>query len=64
MTSKAVKAEIAYQASIIPFKQMLKSGFISLEDYAKIDTILNKKYRPFFVEYMPQKEVDICSVQR
>ena len=47
-----MKAEIAYQASIIPFKQMLKSGFISLEDYAKIDTILNKKYRPFFVEYI------------
>ena len=57
-------AEIVYQASIAPFKQMLKSGFISPDDYAKIDTILTNKYRPVFVEYMPQIEVDICPVQR
>lgn len=64
MTSKAMTAEIVYQASIAPFKQMLKSGFISPDDYAKIDTILTNKYRPVFVEYMPQIEVDICPVQR
>ena len=64
MTSKAMTAEIVYQASIAPFKQMLKSGFISPDDYVKIDTILTNKYRPVFVEYMPQIEVDICPVQR
>ena len=64
MTTEAMTSEISYQASIAPFKQMLKSGFISPEDYAKIDTILTGKYRPVFVEYMPHTVVDKCPVQR
>lgn len=64
MTSEAMRAEVAYQASIAPFKQMMKSGFISPEDYAKIDTILTSKYRPVFVEYIPHTVVDKYPVQR
>ena len=53
VTNEQMAAEIKYQASIAPFKLMLKNGAISTEDYRVIDTILNEKYRPLFVEYMP-----------
>ena len=33
-----------YLSSMIQAKQMLTSGIISEEDYAKIDTIIAKKY--------------------
>lgn len=64
MTSEAMKSEVSYQASIAPFKHLLKSGAISSEDYSKIDTILTNKYRPVFVEYMLHIVVDKTSVQR
>ena len=52
MTKEQMTAEIKYQASITPFRMMLKNGKISKEDYRVIDTILTEKYRPLFVEYI------------
>lgn len=40
MTKEQITAEIKYQASIAPFRLMLKNGQISTEDYRVIDTIL------------------------
>lgn len=39
MTKEQITAEIKYQASIAPFRLMLKNGQISTEDYRVIDTI-------------------------
>lgn len=49
MTKEQITAEIKYQASIAPFRLMLKNGQISTEDYRVIDTILTEKYLPVFV---------------
>lgn len=53
MTKEQITAEIKYQASIAPFRLMLKSGQISTEDYRVIDTILTEKYLPVFVQFIP-----------
>lgn len=42
MTKEQITAEIKYQASIAPFRLMLKNGQISTEDYRVIDTILTE----------------------
>ena len=52
VTKEQMTAEIRYQASIAPFRLMLKNGQISTEDYRVIDTILTEKYRPIFVQYI------------
>lgn len=52
-----------YQASLAPFKTMLRKGTISDEDYRIIDTILREKYRPVFVEYIIEKTLDISAKQ-
>jgi hypothetical protein len=53
VTKEQMTAEIRYQASIAPFRLMLKNGQISTEDYRVIDTILTEKYRPIFVQFIP-----------
>ena len=52
VTKEKITAEIKYQASIAPFRQMLKNGQISTEDYRAIDTILTEKYCPLFIQYI------------
>ena len=52
VTKEQITAEIKYQASIAPFRQMLKKGQISAEDYRAIDTILAEKYCPLFIQYI------------
>ena len=52
VTKEQITAEIKYQASIAPFRQMLKNGQISTEDYRAIDTILTEKYCPLFIQYI------------
>ena len=52
VTKEQMTAEIKYQASIVPFRIMLKNGQISTDDYRVIDTILTEKYRPVFVQYI------------
>ena len=52
VTKEQMTAEIKYQASIAPFRLMLKNGQISTDDYRVIDTILTEKYRPVFVQYI------------
>ena len=52
MTKEQMTAEIKYQASIAPFRIMLKNGQISTEDYRAIDTILTEKYCPLFIQYI------------
>lgn len=52
MTKEQMTAEIKYQASVVPFRIMLKNGQISTDDYRVIDTILTEKYRPVFVQYI------------
>lgn len=42
VTKEQITAEIKYQASIAPFRLMLKNGQISTEDYRVIDTILTE----------------------
>lgn len=53
MTKEQMTAETKYQASIAPFRIMLKNGQISTEDYREIDTILTEKYHPIFVQFIP-----------
>lgn len=55
---------MAYHASLAPFTCLLKDGVINEEDYAKIKTILTNKYRPIFVGYIHQKQLDNSAVQR
>ena len=64
MTTEQLQAEMAYHASLKPFNCLLNDGVISEEDYAKIKTILTKKYRPIFVGYIPQIQLDNSSIQR
>ena len=64
MTKEQLQAEMAYHASLEPFTCLLKDGAISEEDYAIIKTILTNKYRPIFVGYMPQIQLDNSPVQR
>ena len=64
MTQEQLQAEMAYHASLAPFTCLLKDGAITDEDYAKIKTILTKKYRPIFVGYIPQIQLDNSAVQR
>ena len=54
MTKEQFNRETLYHASLTPFRQLLLEGHISQSDYAKIDTILAQKYRPIFVDNMPQ----------
>ena len=64
MTQEQLQTEMAYHASLAPFTRLLKDGSITEEDYAKIKTILINKYRPIFVGYMPQIQLDNSAVQR
>lgn len=64
MTQEQLQAEMAYHASLSPFTCLLKDGVISAEDYAKIMAILTNKYRPIFVGYMLQTELDNHPLQR
>ena len=52
VTKEQISAEIRYQASIAPFRVLLKERKISIGDYRAINTILVEKYRPLFVEYI------------
>ena len=54
MTREQLNREILYHASLAPFRRLLSEGHISRSDYDKIDTILAQKYRPIFVNIMPQ----------
>ena len=64
MTQEQLQAEMAYHASLAPFTRLLKDGLITEEDYAKIKTILTNKYRPIFVGYISQIQLDNSSIQR
>lgn len=64
MTTEQLQAEMAYHASLKPFTCLLIDGVISEEDYAKIKTILTNKYRPIFVGYIPQIQLDNSPIQR
>ena len=63
MTKEQLRAEMAYHVSLQPFNCLLRDGVITAEDYATIKTILTNKYRPIFVGYMPQIQVDNTPVQ-
>ncbi len=58
MTTAQMNAELLYQASLSPFKTMLAKGLISGEDYRVIDTILQGKYSPIFVDKSYQISLD------
>lgn len=64
MTNEQLQSEMAYHASLKPFTCLLNDGVINEEDYAKIKTILANKYRPIFVGYIPQIQLDNRPVQR
>ena len=58
MTKERMNKELLYQASLSPFKAMLKENIISEEDYRVIDTIMRAKYSPLFVEKSYQISLD------
>lgn len=58
VTRNQLRSEIMYQASIAPFKSLLRNGVLTFDEYVKIDTILTQKYVPIFVEFMPQNQVE------
>ncbi len=49
MTREQFDNEVMFQASIAPFKSMLREGIITAEEYTKIFTILDEEYHPIFV---------------
>lgn len=49
MTKDRLNKEHLYNLSVMPFKTLLKEKIISLEDYQKIDRLLQEKYHPLFV---------------
>lgn len=46
MTHEQMKAESSYRISMNMAKSMLEQGFLTKAEYAKIDTIMLKKYAP------------------
>lgn len=58
MTKEQMSNELIYQASLSPFKVMLKKRVISEEDYHAVDTKLREKYSPIFVEKCCQIQLD------
>ncbi len=46
MTTEQLKAESSYKVSMNMAKAMLGQGLLTKAEYAKIDTIMLKKYRP------------------
>ena len=46
MTSEQLKDESSYRVSMAIAKSMLSRKLITSKEYAKIDTIMLKKYRP------------------
>jgi len=58
MTDKQQRSEILYQASIAPFKAMLRNGVITAADYGIIDILLCQKYSPIFVDIINDKVLD------
>ena len=58
MTKERLNKEMLYQASLSPFKAMLKNGIIPEEDYRVIDANLRAKYSPIFVEESYQASLD------
>lgn len=63
MTEKQMSSEIKYQASISPFRSMLKKGLITTEEFHVIDKILQEKYNPIFVDIIYPNRLDIHSIQ-
>ena len=48
VSKEQFEAERRYQAGLVVAKSLLKSGAITREEFAEIDTILLQKYRPIF----------------
>ncbi len=46
MTGEQLKGESSYRVSMTIAKSMFKRGLITSKEYAKIDTIMKRKYRP------------------
>ncbi|MCK9478912.1 MAG: hypothetical protein M0R40_05350 [Firmicutes bacterium] len=46
MTKEQYQAEIKYRLSMHILKNLLKDGLLTKSEYSKIDTKLNKKWRP------------------
>ena len=46
MTGDQLKGESSYRVSMTIAKSMLKRGLITPKEYAKIDTIMIKRYSP------------------
>ena len=46
MTGGQLNNESSYRASMAIVKSMLKRELITPKEYAKIDTIMKRKYRP------------------
>lgn len=50
--------EFLYHASLSPFKTMLAKGIITTDECRVIDTMLQAKYSPIFVEKSYQISLD------
>ena len=50
MSPEQGKRELDYQVVILPARGMLQQGFITPEEYHRIETIFKVKYRPIFGE--------------
>ena len=48
MSPEQGKRELDYQVAILPARGMLRQGFITLEEYHRIETIFKKKYHPVY----------------
>ena len=50
MTHEQFEAEILYLVSIAPFVKMRDEGIISGDDFAQMQSILQEKYYPIFIQ--------------
>ena len=63
MTPEQMRDDMRYQAALSVAKGMLEKGLITEEEYAKIDTRLLEKYRPYLGSLLSENACFITSFE-
>ena len=53
MSKEQFNRELGYESAMAVARAMLKSGIVDKKDYCKIDTMLQRKYRPIIGSLHP-----------
>lgn len=63
MTSEDLRNDILYHMALSMAKNMLERGLLSQEEYAEMDTILLKKYRPYLGSLFSENTCYVSSLE-